>query len=754
MVALLIGSPALGGTTWTGNGPGTSWGTAGNWGGALPPFDGTASVAVGSGFASGTTLTLDGTRYVNDLTINTNTAFTIASGTGGTLDLRSGNLTRTSTAGVAQTISAGIVLGNTTGAAYTGTWNNAGTQVFNVSGNISEVGGSRSITKTGTGYLQLSGTNSFTGGLTLSAGTVSVSADANLGASGGGITFNGGTLEVRGSFTGTRSLTLNTAATISMSTGSMIEQSGVVSGNGNLSINTGTVVLSGSGSNGTGNTTVANTGAVLSLRGTVSLGSGLLALSGGVLEVGNGSFTRSLGTAAGQVNMAANPTVGAGFAAWGGERVINLGGSGATVTFGTGSFVASTKSFQLGSVTANGTVDFQNGINLAGITQTITLVKGTGSSADARLSGVISNGTLVFNGVTGTAAGRVLMTNGNNSYAGNTSVYGGSLWVAANATSGAGNTVLGTSANALILGNATGSFDASVMTAAAVTIGRGVTLVSGNTGVATLGGVTADSSTFTGNIVLGSGTAAGKNLSLSAASGGSVTFSGVISDPSGLTGAKGVLTKTGDGTVTLSGANTYLGATIVNAGTLTAAASSGAALGTTSGITANAGGTLQLGASNQINNSAGLTLAGGTLAKSDFSEGAINAAGIGALTLTAAGSRLDFGSGSVGVLSFASLAANTFTVTIDNWTGTSNSAGSSTTDRLIFNSDQASNLSAFRFAGYADGATQFALGGGFYEVTPVTPVPEPSTYAAAALAAATLVSISDRARRKRRVIAK
>jgi hypothetical protein len=38
---------------------------------------------------------------------------------------------------------------------------------------------------------------------------------------------------------------------------------------------------------------------------------------------------------------------------------------------------------------------------------------------------------------------------------------------------------------------------------------------------------------------------------------------------------------------------------------------------------------------------------------------------------------------------------------------------------LIFNSDQGANLSSFLFTGYAQGAVEFNLGNGFFEVVPV-----------------------------------
>src|SRR5205085_8602607 len=140
-----------------------------------------------------------------------------------------------------------------------------------------------------------------------------------------------------------------------------------------------------------------------------------------------------------------------------------------------------------------------------------------------------------------------------------------------------------------------------------------------------------------------------------------------------------------------------------------------------------------LGASDQINNAAPMTLAGGTFSKGNFSEGTASTPGVGALTLTASGSKIDFGTGTVGVLTFASFTPGSFTLTIDNWTGTIATSGGVTTDRLIFASDQTANLNSFSFTGYGPGATEFSLGGGYYEITPVAPVPETSTWVAGAL---------------------
>jgi hypothetical protein len=139
-----------------------------------------------------------------------------------------------------------------------------------------------------------------------------------------------------------------------------------------------------------------------------------------------------------------------------------------------------------------------------------------------------------------------------------------------------------------------------------------------------------------------------------------------------------------------------------------------------------------LGASNQIQNVTPVTLDGGTIATGGFSEGTATTVGLGALTLTGSGSKIDFGTGAVGVLNIASFNPGVDLLEIDNWTGTSNTIGNASTDRLIFNTDQSANLGSFSFIGYS-GATEFALGSGYYEITGLDPVPEPATWFVAVL---------------------
>ena len=354
-------------------------------------------------------------------------------------------------------------------------------------------------------------------------------------------------------------------------------------------------------------------------------------------------------------------------------------------------------------------------------TYTGATTHGRRNTSPAAYAGVIS-GT---GGVTKIGTG-IWTVSGANTYTGATTVSAGVLNIQ-------NNTGLGTTAGGTTVSNgATMQFQNNVTignealnirgTGAAGQTGALVNVSGTNNygGLLTLAGATTLSSDSGTLNLTNAGTITGATFGLTLAGAGNGSISSIIGTTSGS------LTKNGTGTWTLSGANTFTGATTVNGGTLVLANGSGSALGATSAVTVNSGGTLFLGANNQINNTATITLNGGTFAKGNFSEGSSSTAGVGALNLTAAGSHLDFGSGTVGALTFASFAPGGNTLTIDNWTGTFGTVGTEgLTDRLIFASDQSGNLGSFNFTGFGPGSVEFNLGNGYFEIVPV---PEAGTY--------------------------
>ena len=157
--------------------------------------------------------------------------------------------------------------------------------------------------------------------------------------------------------------------------------SGVLSGAGGLSINSGTGsggVLTLSGANTYGGATTVTKSVLQANDGTGLPAASNLVLDGGTLQSNNAvaGFTRSLGTTGS--NTFQTTANGGGFSANGGLFTVNLGGSGATQTFGTTVGTNLVGPLLFGSATANNETLFQNGLNLNGAAQTITVTAGTG----------------------------------------------------------------------------------------------------------------------------------------------------------------------------------------------------------------------------------------------------------------------------------------------------------------------------------------------------------------------------------------
>ena len=218
--------------------------------------------------------------------------------------------------------------------------------------------------------------------------------------------------------------------------------------------------------------------------------------------------------------------------------------------------------------------------------------------------------------------------------------------------------------NTTLLQTGTGTISSVIAGSSSLTIGSGqVSLTGVNTytgGTTVTGGATltvgADSGmgAASGGLTLNSGTlqptaalTSARQVTLGAGGGTFNTTSGNITLSTAVSGAGG-LTKAGTGMLTLSGANSYMGGTTVNAGTLRLA--TGASLPATGALTVNggtldfngnnvtigslagAGGTLSLGASTLTVAETGSTTFAGTLT----GTGGVTKTGTGTLNLTGA----------------------------------------------------------------------------------------------------------------------
>lgn len=280
------------------------------------------------------------------------------------------------------------------------------------------------------------------------------------------------------------------------------------------------------------------------------LTAGNLTMADAVLEVGY-NFTRALGTGSGQVqgrrddSGAGDNTLAAsfGFSAYGGDRTVNLGGSGSTVTFGTGGFVASRDAkFLLSSTTSDSMVDFQNAINLTNDIQTIEVRNGS-AAVDARLSGVISSSSSA-GGLVKTGTG-VLELTANNNYTGATVIAAGTVKLAgaSGALSSTASVNVNSGATLLVGGSASNRVnDSATVTLSGGTIAResGVSEVfgslnltaasfldfgTGTTGNMTFGAYTPTFLLTVQNFALGNTLTFGNDIGSSLPTGGALTNS-------------------------------------------------------------------------------------------------------------------------------------------------------------------------------------------------------------------------------------
>ncbi|MEM5439960.1 autotransporter outer membrane beta-barrel domain-containing protein [Paraburkholderia diazotrophica] len=227
--------------------------------------------------------------------------------------------------------------GTTAGTGYTVTIDNALT-------------GSTQLVKTDLGTLVLNGSNTYTGGTDIQGGAVRISSDANLGASTGGLTLDGGTLETTANMTSARNVSLASTGTFMTDAGTTLTLAGPLSGPGSMTkAGSGSLVLVGDATH-TGGTTI----------------------TAGTLQIGNGATTGSLaGDVANNATLAFDRSDTYTFGgAISGSGVVNQTGSGTTVLTGNNTYLGGT------SIT-NGTLSVSSDANLGATSGAVTLDGGT-----------------------------------------------------------------------------------------------------------------------------------------------------------------------------------------------------------------------------------------------------------------------------------------------------------------------------------------------------------------------------------------
>ncbi len=458
----------------------------------------------------------------------------------------------------------------------------------NISANLA--GATASLIKSSSGTLILSGTNTFGGGVTINGGVVSISADANLGASpvgptAGNLAINNGTLRTTATLTldSNRGILLGTGGgTFDVASGTTTTYGGVIDGSTGLTKSgAGTLALNGANTY-SGSTTVIGGTLTLAGGGTINTASNLL-VSGGTFDIGAASTT------VGAVSLFSGSIAGTGGTLTGTSYAVQAGSISAILA-GPGG---------LTKTSASGTVTLNAANTYSGATQVNqgTLALGAGGSIDASSNLTVAGGTFAL-GANSTSANAVSLTSGSITGTGGGVLTGTSYAVQSGTISAilaggsASLTKTGTGTVTLSAANTYGG--STNVNAGTLTIGAGGNI--SNSNALNVGGGTLD--VGTNNISIGPVTLTSGNINGTAVL---PALPGIITAPSyavqsGIIGARisggsSPLTKDGSGTVTLRGANSYGGGTTVNAGTLVSANSSALSTGT---ITLN-GGTLQVG---------------------------------------------------------------------------------------------------------------------------------------------------------------
>jgi autotransporter-associated beta strand protein len=417
--------------------------------------------------------------------------------------------------------------------------------------NNTGTGGTLALTKTGLGTQTLANTtaNSYTGATTVNAGTLRLLGGTAMGGTSASITVN----------TGATLLLDNNSANVGVNNPAINLNNATLS---YLSGNNTYLVLNAVGGPPTTNG-VTNTGSSVITVQAGGFGTAGFYLDGGLK--GTGTVTVNNSTGGVGLNLRNNNTT------FSGTLIVN-GTASTTPWVASGIGVGGgTTGLQNVDITLNGTMELQNrGIgvnNTRSATQTFLMgaLNGTGvmvgnsntandtatvsignTNNNGSFSGVIADGWNNTTSITKIGSGTQTLS-GANTYRGNTTITLGTLQVGADGAipnvSGKGNVVFSTAANTAILDiNGINTTINGLSQAAASTTNQVV-----NNAVSTSRTLTVGNNNAT------------------------TTFAGIVANNTG-TGGTLALTKIGAGILTLQGANTYTGGTVVNGGTLLDAA--------------------------------------------------------------------------------------------------------------------------------------------------------------------------------------
>ncbi|HBQ7114589.1 TPA: autotransporter-associated beta strand repeat-containing protein, partial [Salmonella enterica subsp. enterica serovar Kentucky] len=457
------------------------------------------------------------------------------------------------------TISGGTLVASNVEALGSGDVTDNATLELNTGGDFdNNIGGTGSVVKSGDKTLTLSGANSYTGGTTISGGTLVAT---NVEALGSGDVTDNAVLELNtgGDFTNA----ISGSGQVVKSGDKTLTLSGANSYTGGTTISGGTLVASNVEALGTGDITdnatlelnaggdfannIGGTGSVVKSGDKTLTLSGSNTYTGGT-TISGGTLVATNVEALGTGNVTDNATLEL---STGGDFANNIGGTGSVVKSGDETLTLSGANSYTGGTTISGGTLVASNVEALGtgdVTDNATLELNTGGDFDNAISG---SGQVVKSG------DKTLTLSGANSYSGATTISGGTL-VATNVDAlGSGDVT----DDATLELNTGGTFDNAIS-------GSGQVVKSGDETL-TLSGT----NTYSGGTLISGGTLVASNVE--ALGTGDVTNDAVLELNTGGTfdnaiSGSGQVGKSGDKMLTLSGANSYSGGTLISDGTLVA----------------------------------------------------------------------------------------------------------------------------------------------------------------------------------------